>query len=352
ATAFEIDGVDQTGAPVSATVQVSYAGPASTPAALSAAQNLVALNVPTAPASTSATLGISYSGGGSITTTVLPANQSAAWLAATITSSNQITLEASAAGLSPGVYNAALLIGAASAIPQFIEVPVVFLVGNTSGIAVNGLVNGASFQPAFAPGMVLSVFGSGLSQTTQTVSAFPLPNSLSGVSATINGISAPFYYVSPTQLNIQIPYETGSGPAILGINNNGQVAYSQFSVSPAATGIFTDSNHALVPQSTARPGDTLLMFVTGEGEVSPPLLDGVTPFFATPINLLPQPLLPVTVTVGGIPAQILFAGVASGLAGATQVNFVVPANAPLGAQQVVAAVGGIASPPANITISE
>jgi uncharacterized protein (TIGR03437 family) len=87
--------------------------------------------------------------------------------------------------------------------------------------------------------MLLSVFGSQLASGTQVVGSFPLPVSLAGASATVNGVAAPFYYASPSQLNIQIPYETGIGPAVLGVNNSGQVASYVFTVAASAPGIFT-----------------------------------------------------------------------------------------------------------------
>jgi uncharacterized protein (TIGR03437 family) len=357
ATTFEVDGTDQTGAPVTATIQVTYAGPASSPATLSVAQSAVTLSVPAAPASAGMNIGVNLGGSGPWTFTVLPANQSTAWLtagASTSNSSNQVTLQASAAGLADGVYNATLLIEAPDAVPQFFEVPVVFLVGNTTGIAITQLSNGASFQPGFAPGMILSVFGSQLAPSTRSASSLPLPSTLAGVSASVNGVPTPFYYASPTQLNVQIPYETGNGVAVLGVNNNGQVVSASFSVTPAAPGIFTNPNQpqALVPVSTGAPGDTLQLFITGEGVVSPPLPDGATPFLATPVNLLPQPLLPVSVTVGGMSAQIAFIGIPSGLAGTTQINFVIPGNVPTGAQPVVVTVGGVATPAATLTVTQ
>ena len=357
ATTFEVDGTDQTGVPVTATFQAAYAGPATTPAALSVAQRTVTLSVPAAPAFANTALDVSFTGSGPWTVSVLPANKSTAWLtpvAVTSTTSDQVRMLASAAGLSPGAYNATLLIQAADAVPQFVEVPVVFMVGASNGIAIDHIANGASFQPVFAPGMILSIFGSQLAQSTQVVTSLPLPAALRGVSATVNGIPAPLYYASPTQLNLQIPYDTGSGPAVLGVNNNGQVASFVFPVAASAPGIFTDPNHppSLVPYSSGKRGDTLLAFITGEGQVSPALPTGATPFIATPISLLPQPLLPVTVTVGGAIAQIAFAGIPSGLAGATQINFVIPDNAPLGVQPVVVTVGGIASTAADITVSQ
>src|SRR5260370_23915567 len=78
--------------------------------------------------------------------------------------------------------------------------------------------------------------------------------------------------------------------------------------------------------------------MTGEGLVSPALATGATPFFAAPLPLLPQPGLPVTVTVGGGPAVIAFAGIPSGLAGETQGNFVIPAIVRVGVQRVFATV--------------
>jgi uncharacterized protein (TIGR03437 family) len=356
-TTFEVDGTDQTGFPVTTTAQATFAGPATSPPALSVAQNSVTLSAPGASGAASATLNVNLAGGGAWTVSVIPANRSTAWLTAnavTGTGSNQVMISASSGGLTAGVYNATLLIQAANAVPQFVEVPVMFLVGTTTGIAIDGLTNGASFQIVYAPGMILSVFGSQLASSTQVVTSLPLPASLTGVSATVNGVPAPFYYASASQLNIQIPYETGIGPAVVGVNNNGHVASYVFMVAASAPGIFTDPNHpsALVPYSSGNRGDTLLIFITGEGQVSPWLPTGSSPFLATPLNLLPQPTLPVAVTVGGVPAQIVFAGIPSGLAGATQINFVIPPDAPPGVQPVVVTVGGISSPAATITVGQ
>ena len=355
-TTFEMDGVDQTGVPVTATSQSTYSVPTAGPAALSVAQDTVTLRTSSAPGVAIGNLTVNLTSGGAWTVSVLPANQSTAWLkaAAATSTSSQVTLQASAANLSPGVYNATLLIQAGDAVPQFVEARVVFLVGASNGIAIDHIGNGASFQPAYAPGMILSVFGSQLSQGVQAVSNLPLPVTVTGVSATINGVPAPFYYSSPSQLNIQIPYETGTGPAVLGVNNNGQVASFLFPVTASAPGIFNDFSQppSLVPSSTGKRGDTLLAFITGEGEVSPPAPTGATPFVATPIPLLPRPLLPVTVTVGGVTAPIAFAGIPSGVAGVTQINFVIPGNAPLGVQPVVVTVGNVASPAVFVTVTQ
>ncbi len=353
-TTFEIDGTDQTGQPVTSTVQATYTGPAANPSSLATAQNNVILNVAAAPAVATANVAVNLTGSSTWSASVLPANQSTAWLTATVdpdAASPQVMLSASAMGLSPGVYNATLLIQAPDAVPQFVELEVVFQVGATSAIIIDGVGNGASFQLAFAPGMVLSVFGSQLASSTNVASGLPLPTSMSGTSATVNGIPAPFYYASPTQLNIQIPYGTGSGPAVLGVNNGGQVGSWLFPVTASAPGIFTDEHSALVPNASGKPGDTLLAFITGDGQVSPPLVTGATPFSGTPVPLLPAPLQPVSLIVGGVMAPLTFVGVPPGLAGVTQINFVIPIGAPAGVQPVVVTVGGVVSPAASITVT-
>src|SRR5204863_2958132 len=111
----------------------------------------------------------------------------------------------------------------------------------------------------------------------QLADRIPLPISMQGVTATVNGITAPLYYVSPGQINLQIPYETGAGPAVVGINNNGSVAGFMFNVTAAAPGVFTGANSTLVPFSSGRRGSVSLAFITGEGDLSPSLFTGRTP---------------------------------------------------------------------------
>jgi len=183
-------------------------------------------------------------------------------------------------------------------------------------------------------------------------SRIPLPLNLAGVSVTVNGISAPVYSVSPGQIDIQIPFETGLGTAVLAVNNNGQVASYSFPVSVAAPGIYSffinNSNGA---QNAGRAGDVMTIFVSGAGDLTPSLATGAGPSALVPVRSLPRPRLPVTITVGGEPANVAFAGNASGLVGAIQVNFTVPADLAPGPQPVVVAVGNAASEPVNLTIT-
>jgi uncharacterized protein (TIGR03437 family) len=230
------------------------------------------------------------------------------------------------------------------------------LVGGPEQFVVIGAVdNGASFQPVAAPGMILSVFGAGLnysSTPTGAAQSLPLPLTLLGSSATINGVAAPYYYASNGQVNIQVPYETTPGDAVLTITGYiGQTFNFAFTVVPAAPGIFVDAaNGAPVPSESGSPGQEVLLFITGEGLVTPALATGTSPAPGTPFEQLPKPKLPVSVTVANLPAQIVFLGIVPGIAGATQINYIIPANAPKGVQPVVVTVGGAPSPAAMITV--
>ncbi|HEX5227047.1 MAG TPA: protease pro-enzyme activation domain-containing protein [Bryobacteraceae bacterium] len=224
--------------------------------------------------------------------------------------------------------------------------------GPSAAPAVSKATNGASFQQGFAPGAVLSLFGSGLSPLTQSASTTPLPLSISGVEVLVNGVAAPLYYVSPSQLNVQVPYETTvGGTALVSINNNGRVTTQNVPMAAAAPGIFTNSAGQLVPTASASLGKEIALYITGAGAVQPAVADGVAPASSTPIADLPVPGQRINVTVGGMGANIDFMGIPWGLVGVTQINVTVPAGLAAGAQPVIVNVGGVSSPPATLTVS-
>jgi uncharacterized protein (TIGR03437 family) len=304
-----------------------------------------------------ASVSLTFNGGEPAwTAKVSPANQTTSWLTLSPlsgTGSATLTLAASANGLANGVYNATVLIQCDNATPQFTMIPVVLLVGRSPAVTIGGVSNAASGQTVLAPGALMSVYGLSLSPATEHAGRIPLPLTMQGVSATVNGFSAPLLDVLPEQLNVQVPYETGAGTAILGVNNNGKVAYFPFQVAAAAPGIFMteDGKKNLVPNSTTNVGDPLSAYITGEGDIAPPVITGTAPTIATPVTGLPAPALPVSVTVGGVPATIQFIGIPY-LVGVTQINFSVPAGVPPGPQPVVVTVGGVSSPPVMIEITQ
>jgi len=224
--------------------------------------------------------------------------------------------------------------------------------GSTAAPAITAVTNGASFKQGFAPGSILTVFGSSLSPVTESAPSVPLPLLISGVEVLVNGIVAPLYYVAPGQLNVQIPYETAANSsAVVSVNDNGQVTTQTFPVAPAAPGIFSSSSGALVPTSTAARGTELAFYITGAGAVSPAIPDGAAPATSTALADLPAPTERTTVTIGGAEATIDFIGIPWALVGVTQINVQVPNGIPTGVQPVVVMVGDVVSSPATITIT-
>ena len=218
--------------------------------------------------------------------------------------------------------------------------------------AITAIGNGASYSAVFAPGMILTIFGSNLAPSTAAATSVPLPQQLAGVTVSINGVPAPLWYVSATQLNVQVPYETPVGAAVpVTVSNNGQTATSSLTAAAAAPGIFTDAQGAPVPSASGARGQVLTMYVTGVGGVSPGVFDGAAPAAGTPLSDLPQPTQNTAVTIGGVTAPVQFVGIPWGLVGVVQINYQIPAGAPLGAQPVVFTVGTLASKAATLTVT-
>jgi uncharacterized protein (TIGR03437 family) len=350
-----LSGFAEDGTSVTSSATVSFtAAPTGPLSALTASPTAIKLVASDAGQTPAASIAINFaSGTPTWSASITPSNRSGSWLKITNpagSGSGQLSLSATATGLSNGVYSATVLIQSASGSPSALAVPVTLTVGPTAGMNIDHVANAASFKNAAAPGMLLSVFGSGFASGVALAPSIPLPLTMLGTSATVNGVTAPLYYVSDTQLNIQVPYETGAGIATLGINNNGKVASYQFPVSIVAPGIFADGTGALVPSSSGRQGQVLLAFITGEGDLTPTLATGATTPAGTPLNRIPAARLPLTITVGGIPATVAFAGVPLGLAGVTQINFTIPPSVPVGVQPVVVTVGGVASSPVSLAV--
>ncbi len=334
-------------------VAVSFAPPVANPATLSASPatvSMAAANTPSGNAQAALSVGITGTPQ-PWTVAILPANRTSAWLTASAYSGTgpaQVILNANGTGFEPGVYRATVVIQAAGTLPQTVSVPVMFVFGGSSTTSIAGVATALSTQTTASPGMLLSVYGAQLANSTQTIAAAPLPFSVAGVSATVNGIAAPLLFVSPGQINLQVPYEAGSGPAVLGINNNGQIAGFAFTIAPVAPVVFADASGNL--NSTVKAGGVATIFLTGAGEVNTLIASGGTPSKSTSVANMPQPLAPLSVTVGGAPALVLFAAISPGLVGTVQVNFTVPASVAAGTQPVVVTVGGKASPPVNLTV--
>ena len=188
-------------------------------------------------------------------------------------------------------------------------------------------VNAASFiGGSVAPGEILSYFGSGLGPSTPSSNAGfdsggQLPGTLAGVSATFGQAPAPLFYVSDTQINLQVPYEvSGQQQTLMTITYNGAVvAKSTLSVAKSAPGIFVVTNpdgSVNGPNAPASIGGTLVIYGTGAGVTTGLLRTGA----AAP----PNSTIPATATLGGQSVTPVYSGLTAGSVGLTQVNIIVP----------------------------
>jgi uncharacterized protein (TIGR03437 family) len=263
------------------------------------------------------------------------------------------SLTVSASQLSTGVNNIAAEYNSNNSTFTNAAASVTITVTSAPGSpTITGVADGASFGHSYAPGEVLSIFGTGLATSTQTASSLPLPSSMGGVTVTISGVTAPLYVISPGQLNVQIPYETTpNSNATLVVQSNGQTASYSFTAGNTAPAIFTNSSGAPVPNTSGNLGSTLTLYITGAGMVSPAVADGAAPASGTPVANLPKPVnQPMSVTVGGINAPVQFAGIPVGLVGVMQINYQLPSNLATGVQPVVVTVGTASSTAAHLTV--
>ena len=228
-----------------------------------------------------------------------------------------------------------------------------------------GVVNGASFAPnsAIAAGEIVSAFGADLTSLIATASNVPLPTILANLSVRINGILAPLYFVSGGQINLQVPWQiAGQSEATVQVNSGSAIiAPITVNVANAAPGIFVihSSGQGAIQNAVtldiaapigsisgvgtrpANRGDFVVIYCTGLGPVTnQPTTGAVSP---GPPNLAKSITTPI-VTIGGIQADVVFAGLSPGFVGLYQVNVQVPSNAPVGgAVPVAMSVGGAAS---------
>jgi uncharacterized protein (TIGR03437 family) len=167
------------------------------------------------------------------------------------------------------------------------------------------------------------------------------PTSLAGVEAKVNGIPAPLLSVSATEVVALVPNgaQSVSGRKIpISLTyGGGTTQFGEFPVEDAAPAIYTANGQPSGPALAENPdfsinsaqnpvakGSYVALYLNGTGLTTPPAVDG----HAAPVDRLLMTALPVTVTIGGVPAEVLFAGAAPTLVGVTQVNVRIPTTVP------------------------
>lgn len=238
---------------------------------------------------------------------------------------------------------------------------------NKPVLAAGGIVDGASFKAdRIAPGSLITIFGSDLSDGTAAPASSPIPTTIANTRIELGGQELPIFFASPTQLNAQLPYNIGTNtdlPLIV-TRATQQSAPVPIIVSTAQPAIFTadqsgqgqatilgpDQRTLADPANPVRTGDAVVIYCTGLGATSP----AVAPGEPAPLGpTLAQTTAPVMVTIGGMEARVLFSGLAPGFAGLYQVNAIVPAGVqPGNAVPVRLRSADLLSPPVTIAVRQ
>jgi uncharacterized protein (TIGR03437 family) len=235
------------------------------------------------------------------------------------------------------------------------------------GPAIQAIVDAFDYTPGVAPGAWVTITGSNLAtgapQTWNLSGVQQLPTKLGSTTVTFNGAPAALYYVSPTQINALVPASVVPGPVQVVVQVNGASSNpfaitatatlpsiyalptadgSAFFVTAALAGTGTLIGNSAVDRRVTRaalPGDVLDLYMAGLGATADPSLLVTNQVFAGayPVSA------PVTASVGGKAAQVLFAGLTS--PGLYLVRVALPSDLPAGPQPIQITAGGVRTRP-------
>jgi len=226
-----------------------------------------------------------------------------------------------------------------------------------------GIVHAASFVPVaggLPQGGIVSLFGTNLAKSIATAGSVPLPIVLpaaqgQGTRVMIGNIPAPLFYVSPNQINLQVPFELAAGSAV-----NVQVATPDGTSAPVPVTISTHvpgifnlkggygaavallGSNLITAAAPAKAGDTIVIYGTGfgPGQQNPPAGQQGTPASGEAPSGAAPVAIPVQVTIGGKRARVAYSGFTPGSVGLYQLNVVLPEGFLLG-DPLVVAQGGV-----------
>jgi len=282
----------------------------------------------------------------SVTAGSVPNVTPATWLSAQTVSGNAslVSIVADPTGLSPGTYQGTITI-ASNAANSTVTVPVQLnVIAQTAPVsAAGGVVNNGTFAggESLAQGDIAALFGDQFTYgDPQQASSLPLPTILGGTQVLVNGQPAPVYYVSPGQINFEIPIDAATNDATVQVVRNGQagntaylniqVSEPRFITNGGTYAIMTTPNGALtgIPSHPVTAGDIVVIYTIGLGPTSPPVPSGT----ASPSS--PLAVIDPTTVLACFgnnspfsPAPCVnpqFVGLSPGFVGLYQINLAIP----------------------------
>lgn len=234
-------------------------------------------------------------------------------------------------------------------------------------IAYGGIVNAANFKgDAMGPSTVVTLFGSDLALSEAGASSVPLPTSLNGVRVLVDGIAAPLFYVSPTQINFQLPESLSTtridpnDPAFMAlvrVERDGVASnFSYVEIRPTALGVMsygdnyavaTDPSGALIgPSNPAIAGSPIVVYFVG----SAPLQERVVAGQPAPADRLIRISGSVTTTLGSQVQPNNFVGLTPGGVGLFQANVFVNGTVEAGEHEFTITVNNVRSNAVKIPV--
>ena len=247
--------------------------------------------------------------------------------------------------------------------PSSTLVTVVLTLDAPAPPGIGAVVNTASFQPVITPGSLVSIFGESLGPPVRAAnydSSGRYPTAFGNTTVTLNGVAAPLLYVSPSQINAIVPGSLAGQKSAQVIVSRYGASSNTFSVpvSETSPAIFTYTPEGstqgaplnyrfpniYTPNSVenpAAPGSVVVLFATGAGVWEE---EGANGAIAGSIGLAARPftLKPVSLTIGGQPSRLIYAGAAPYQSlGMLQINAYVPEGIGPGLQPVVLKVDNL-----------
>jgi uncharacterized protein (TIGR03437 family) len=278
-----------------------------------------------------------------------------------------VTVKVAASAASPQV-NMVSASGGGSARATASDSTIVGSGGTTSGtpaITSGGVVSASAFGEfaSAAPGSWIEIYGTNLAADTRgwqgsDFTGVNAPTMLDGTSVTIGGQPAFVDYISPIQLNVQVPGVAAgiqqlvvtaggnrSAPYNLTIQavDPGLLAPASFKINGVQYAFALDGSNYVLPtgaiagvsSAPAKPGDVIVLYGVGFGPVNPAIPEGQ---IVQQQNALPA----FSISIGGAPATVQYAGLAPNYVGLYQFNVVVPAIAASDAAPLTFQVNGTA----------
>ncbi len=311
----------------------------------------------------SQTIGVSATGAPVTFNTSVRTDSGGNWLTASSSSTTTpatITVMALPSGLAAGTYRGVVTVTTSGGESRSAEISLT--ISNPPPSVIRRVLHGATMQQTqISPGMIVVLQGSGLGPASGAngivTAAGAYQTNYNDIRVLFDGVPAPLIYVRQDQINAVAPYAlSGRFRTLIQVEIGGVRSDPvEVGVVDSAPGLFTidgsgngqaaalnENGSINSAGNPARPNSIVTVFGTGEGQTIPFGQDG-----RVIVTDLRRPLLPVNVTVGGVPVEVVYAGSApSFVSGGLQVNVRLNANVPIGPNiPIVVQVGSASSSP-------